>query len=334
MTRYFRPLVQTGVVRPEAALPLVGGAFWFTHVECLRRNCFAEVMPASALPLARQQVLSASRRPIGGVRFDQPALMGILNVTPDSFSDGGQFQGRNMALARAREMVSQGADILDIGGESTRPGAVEIDIDIEISRIAPVISAIRAAESIPISIDTRKAKVAEAAALAGANIVNDVSGFTFDPNLAALCRDRRLPVVVMHAQGLPQIMQGNPQYDDVVLDVYDFLHRQIDNLVRLGLARDQIIADPGIGFGKTVSHNLALLNRISLFHGLGVPLLLGASRKGFIRVIGKSLDANDRMPGSVAVGLAALSQGVQILRVHDVSDTRQAINLWQAVLGG
>ena len=334
MTRYFRPLVQTGVVRPEAALPLVGGAFWFTHVECLRRNRPAEVMPASALPLARQQALSASRAPIGGVRFDQPALMGILNVTPDSFSDGGQFQGRDKALARARKMVSQGADILDIGGESTRPGAVEIDIDIEISRIAPVISAIRAAESIPISIDTRKAKVAEAAALAGANIVNDVSGLTFDPNLVALCRDRRLPVIVMHAQGVPQTMQDNPQYEDVVLDVYDFLHRQIDNLVRLGLARDQIIADPGIGFGKTLSHNLALLNRISLFHGLGVPLLLGASRKGFIRAMGKPLDANDRMPGSVAVGLAALSQGVQILRVHDVSDTRQAVNLWQAVLGG
>lgn len=334
MNTYFRPLVQTSVGRPEGALPLVGGEFWFTHVECLRRNRPPEVMSATAAPLAWQQVLTASRPPIVGLCFEQPALMGILNVTPDSFSDGGQFQGRDTALARAREMVAQGADILDIGGESTRPGAVEIDIDIEIARTAPVISAIRAAESIPISIDTRKAAVAAAAGLAGANIVNDVSGFTFDPNLATLCRDRQLPVIAMHAQGLPLTMQDNPLYDDVVLDVYDFLNCQIDNLVASGLARGQIIADPGIGFGKTVSHNLALLSRISLFHGLGVPLLLGASRKGFIRVIGKPLDANDRMPGSVAVGLAALGQGVQILRVHDVSETRQAVNLWQAVLRG
>ena len=334
MSEYFRPLVQTGPVRPNTAVALAGGACWFSHAERLSRNKPPEVIRANAVPEPWLRALGAPRQSIAGLAFDVPVLMGILNVTPDSFSDGGCYDNQDAALARAQEMVAQGADILDVGGESTRPGALEVAVDVEISRIVPVIEAVRRWQPVTISIDTRKSAVASAARAAGANLVNDVSGFTFDPTLAKLCRDLHLPVIVMHAQGVPQTMQKSPHYDDVVLDVYDFLKNQIADLVALGIPHGQIIADPGIGFGKALSHNVELINRLSVFHGLGVPVMLGASRKGFIRAIGQPEDANDRMPGSLAVGLAALAQGVQILRVHDVAATRQAVNLWQAVVYG
>ncbi len=259
--------------------------------------------------------------------------MGILNVTPDSFSDGGKHRSVAAALAGAQVMAA--ADILDIGGESTRPGARLIPEDEETRRTAPAITAIRAAGiTTPISIDTRKATVARAALEAGAQIVNDVSGFSFDPALAPLCAGRAAPVCVMHAQGDPATMQKAPTYDDVLLDVYDFLESRIASLIGLGLARDRIIVDPGIGFGKTLEHNLALLARISLFHSLGVPVLLGASRKRFIGTLGGAEQAAARMPGSLAVALAALKQGTQIVRVHDVPETLQAIALWQSVVAG
>lgn len=272
-----------------------------------------------------------------GARFTcatrAPQIMGILNTTPDSFSDGGSFDTPEAGIARGQALVAQGADILDIGGESTRPGASLVPSDVEIERTAPVIARLRAAGvTAPISIDTRKADVAAAALDAGASIVNDVSGFTFDPALAPLCAARAVPVCVMHAQGEPQTMQQNPTYDDVLLDVYDALEARIDALVAQGVGRAQITADPGIGFGKTMDHNLAILNRISLFHGLGVPILLGASRKRFIGTLGHAPKARDRAPGSIAVALAAIAQGVQILRVHDVAEHAQAIALWQAAV--
>ncbi len=186
----------------------------------------------------------------------------------------------------------------------------------------------------PISIDTRKAAVARAALDAGAGLVNDVAGFTFDPALAPLCADRQVPVCVMHAQGDPATMQNDPHYDDVLLDVFDFLAARIESLTAQGIPPARIIADPGIGFGKTLAHNLAILQRIGLFHGLGVPILLGASRKRFIGTIGGAPASDARAPGSIAVALAALEQGVQIVRVHDVADTVQAIALWRSVRAG
>jgi dihydropteroate synthase len=227
------------------------------------------------------------------------------------------------------------ADILDIGGESTRPGAVLVAPDQEIARTAPVIAAIRAAGiATPISIDTRKASVAASALQAGAGLVNDVSALTFDPAMAAEVARAACPVVLMHAQGTPQTMQADPQYDDVLLDVYDWLAARIAAAMAAGIPRDLIAIDPGIGFGKTVAHNLALLQRLSLFHSLGCPVLLGASRKRFIGTIGGAEVAQARMPGSVAVALAGAAQGVQMIRVHDVVETRQAMRLWFAVLRG
>lgn len=319
--RYVRPLMQVGPARPDEAI--VFGACWFTHVETLFRSDMARIVPVSDLTDGER----ARFRNSGSA----PQIMGILNTTPDSFSDGGKHNRRTDAVAHGQVLIDQGADILDIGGESTRPGAGTVDIGEEIARTAPVIRDLRAnGVTTPISIDTRKAAVAEAALDAGASIVNDVSGFTYDPDLAPLCAERGVPVCVMHAQGDPQTMQDNPVYDDVLLDVYDFLAARIESLQAAGIAKDKIIADPGIGFGKTLDHNLTLLNRISLFHSLGVPVLLGASRKRFIGTIGNAPEASTRAPGSIAVALAAIAQGVQIIRAHDVAEHAQAIALWRA----
>jgi dihydropteroate synthase len=333
MTEYFRPIVQTDVARPAEALRLAGGWGWFSHVEVLSRKNCARVLPVTDLPADAAATLTASRPPIVGIAFDQPRIIGIVNVTPDSFSDGGRHFDRDAAIAAARAMTA--ADILDVGGESTRPGAKTVPTEEEIRRTAPVIAALRqAGVAQPLSVDTRKADVARQALEVGASIVNDVSGFTYDPDLAPLCATKEAPVCVMHAQGDPETMQADPRYDDVLLDVYDHLAGRIATLEVLGIPKARIIADPGIGFGKTLEHNLALLARLSLFHGLGVPLLLGASRKKFIGTIGNAPQAHARMPGSIAVVLAALKHGIQIVRVHDVAETAQAIALWRAAVAG
>lgn len=335
MLEYFRPLVQTFRPRPAQALPLAGGATcWFTHAARHDRNGGVEIIAADEIPDVHRDRLTRPRAPIAGMTLERPRLMGILNVTPDSFSDGGVHHTAAAALRRAQEMVAQGADMLDVGGESTRPGALPVPCAAEIARVEPVIAAVCATLPVPVSIDTRKTTVAEAAVQAGARLVNDVSGFTHDPMLARFCRQAELPVCVMHALGDPETMQEDPRYDDVLLDVYDFLSAQVSMLEVAGIPRDRIIVDPGIGFGKRVEHNLAILNGISIYHGLGCPVLLGASRKGFIGKISGANPASARAPGSVAVALAAIAQGVQILRVHDVAETAQALALWRAVESG
>ncbi len=328
---YYRPLVRHGEARPEGALPLAGGALWFSEVEALERGRPPQVVPVGLLPEDSRRRLTARRATIAGLDMTNPQIMGILNVTPDSFSDGGQHADDEAACQVGLSLLEQGASILDIGGESTRPGATCVEEVEEIARTAPVIAALREQTSAPISIDTRKASVALEALEAGADLINDVSGFTFDTALAPLAAQAGVPVCIMHSQGNPDEMQDDPQYENVLLDVYDFLSDQIDRLEAIGVLRDQIVIDPGIGFGKTQAHNLTLLKYISLFHGLGCPILLGASRKRFIGEIGGAAQASARMPGSVAVGLAALGQGVQILRVHDVAATAQAVRLWQAL---
>ena len=291
------------------------------------------LLPVTEVP---EDVLSrlTSPRAFGGLTLEQPKIVGILNVTPDSFSDGGLFLRSEAAQMQARQMAA-GADILDIGGESTRPGAVEVAPDEEIARTEPVIAALRAGGlDAPISIDTRKAVVAQAALSAGAGIVNDVSALGFDAGMARVVAALGAPVILMHALGDPATMQADPQYDDVLLDVYDFLASRVALAEAAGIARDRIAVDPGIGFGKTLQHNLTLLNRLSLFHDLGLPVLLGASRKRFIGTIGAEAEAARRMPGSLAVALAGVAQGMQMIRVHDVAETRQALSLWQAVTRG
>lgn len=333
MTDYFRPIVSYGL-RPGYAVPLAGGPLWFTHAEHLRANGTQGIIDAQRVPADWLTRLSAPRSDIAGLSMRVPSVMGILNVTPDSFSDGGQFSTVEIAASHAQQMIADGVHLIDVGGESTRPGAETVPEDEEIRRIAPVIAAIRKESDIVISLDTRKAAVATAGLQNGATIINDVSGFTYDPDLASVAAASGAPVCVMHAQGDPKTMQAAPHYNNVLTEVYDFLSARVDALQRSGISPSRIIADIGIGFGKTQQHNLALLRGISLFHGLGVPILLGVSRKKFIGDIGGAPIAKDRMAGSVAVGLAALGQGVQILRVHDVKETAQAVRLWQSVTVG
>lgn len=327
---YFRPIAMTDPARPKAALPLAGGWCWFDRVEVLSRAATGRIIAASEVPEPVLHRLTAPRTDFAGLSMDRPRLMGILNVTPDSFSDGGRFLAAEAAVAQARAMAD-GGEIIDIGGESTRPGAVEVAVEEEIARTAPVIAALRAGGlTCPISIDTRKAPVAQAALEAGASIVNDVSAFDFDPTLGPLAASTDVPVILMHAQGVPATMQDDPRYGDVLLDVYDGLAARLARAEALGIDRARIMLDPGIGFGKTQVHNLTLLRGLSLFHGLGCPILLGTSRKRFIGAIGRA-EPQDRAPGSIATALQGVAQGVQVIRVHDVAETRQALRLWQAM---
>ena len=331
---YYRPVPRTDTARTDTALPLAGGWCWFDTVQVLHRDAPSRLIPAAQVPADVLNRLTAHRPAICGIGFDAPSLMGILNVTPDSFSDGGQHNAPDRAIAHALAMQAAGAQIVDVGGESTRPGAAEVAVDDEIARTAPVIAAIRSQTALPLSIDTRKATVAQAAHNAGADLVNDVAGFTFDPALAPFCAKAALPVCVMHAQGTPEIMQNDPRYDNVALDIYDYLDTRVQALIAAGIPRTRIIVDPGIGFGKTLDHNLTLLQNLSLFHGLGCAVLLGASRKRFIGTIGGTDEAGKRVHGSVAVALAGVAQGIQMLRVHDVAETAEALKLWQAATLG
>ncbi len=335
MQEYFRPLVQTDPARPADAHSLAGGWAWFDRIEVLSRARPPEIIAADEAPAPVLERLRAPRPPLAGLTLDRPRIMGILNVTPDSFSDGGRFATPEAALGHARAMQAEGADILDIGGESTRPGADAVPEDEELRRTIPVIRAIRAAGlTLPLSLDTRKARVAQAGIQAGASMLNDVSALTWDPEMAGVAASQARPICLMHAQGTPADMQAAPRYDDVLLDVYDYLEDATRRAEAAGIRRAHIVLDPGIGFGKTLEHNLALLARIGLFHTLGCPLLLGASRKRFIGTISGVEAADQRLPGSLAVALAAAGQGVQIVRVHDTAATAQAFSVWGAVQTG
>lgn len=280
------------------------------------------------------QNLMAPRARIAGLSFDRPRLMGIVNVTPDSFSDGGAHDTTAAAIAHALQLAADGADILDIGGESTRPGAKPVLLAEELSRVIPVIEGLAGRTTALISIDTRKADVMTRAAKAGVDLINDVSALMHDPGALDAVAAIDLPVVLMHALGDPRTMQDAPTYDHVLLDVFDFLEARIEACRRAGIALNRLLVDPGIGFGKTLAHNLELMAGLSLFHGLGCPLLVGASRKRFIGTISGVEAAADRVHGSVAAALAAVTQGAQIIRVHDVKATRQALDVWMAAVTG
>ena len=331
MSEYFRPIIRSEREIPSNAQIMRGTAFWFTHAEKLSRNSESEIVLAIKIPNHILDKITKRRPKICRISFDTPTIMGILNVTPDSFSDGGKYSTLNAATEHCMSMVSAGADIIDIGGESTRPGAAELDAAQEISRVIPVLDKVAKEIQVPISIDTRKSEVAELAISSGAVIVNDVSGLTFDSKMAQYCINQNLPVCIMHSQGIPETMQNGPKYKNVCLDIYDFLTEQIEKMIDSGMQRSNIIVDPGIGFGKTLTHNFDLLKGISLFHGLGVPILIGVSRKKFIMTVAGLKENEDRVSGSIALALFARSQGVQIFRVHDVKETVQAMKLWHSM---
>src|SRR3990172_8573527 len=312
---YLRPVgllygaVAEAAIAEGLALPLAGGPIAFAAAELIegepgtsRRRIFT----ARALADSRDADLSgllqrvtAPRPPFAGIALDRPVLMGIVNVTRDSFSDGGLYDTKEGAIVHAAELAEAGADIVDIGGESTRPGSDQVEEGEELGRVVPVIEGLSGLPAV-ISIDTRKASVARAAAKAGAKILNDVSALTYDPKSLQAAADTGLGVVLLHAQGEPKTMQDNPRYGDVVLEVFDYLEARIKAAMAAGIDRSRIAADPRLGFGKTLAHNLALLSHITLFHGLGVPLLVGASRKRFIQGGSGGEKPPAREPGSHA----------------------------------
>ncbi|HEU0099152.1 MAG TPA: dihydropteroate synthase [Allosphingosinicella sp.] len=327
---------------------LAGGMLWFAAVERVtmegRRRISSELIPVErvedALALGSEAErawlnLTSPRAPLQlrerVVRLDQPQVAGILNVTPDSFSDGGRFDDGEAAAQAGFAMAEAGAAIVDVGGESTRPGAKPVWEGDEIERVLPAVTRL-AAGGTAVSIDSRKSAVMGAALRAGAAMVNDVSALTHDERSAALVAEAGCPVVLMHHKGDPETMQQAPSYDRPVLfEVYDWLEVRIDAAVAAGIERSRIVVDPGIGFGKNVQHNLDLLNGLALLHGLGCPIMLGASRKRMIGALSAEAPADARLPGSLALALKAADQGAQLLRVHDVPETVQALRIWRGL---
>ena len=262
-----------------------------------------------------------------------PQLMGILNVTPDSFSDGGRYLAGDALAARIAELLADGADIIDVGGESSRPGASPVAEEEELARVLPAVEAIRRVSDIPVSIDTTKAGVARRALAAGANIVNDISALEMDADMTAVLRESGARVVLMHMQGRPRDMQTAPQYDDVVGEIDAYLARRIEHLEAAGIPRARMIVDPGLGFGKTTAHNLAILRGLETFTRHGCPLLIGHSRKRFLGDLTGIPTPGDRDPATALTSVWCANKGADILRVHNVAATRQALALWRALEG-
>ena len=322
------------------ALSLCGGPIAFDHVDMIEREeggagrrharRLADV-PEIVRPIL--QALAAPRPEFAGLKFNQPRIMGVINVTPDSFSDGGDLADAAAAIERGRAMLEAGADILDIGGESTRPGAGAVDVDEELRRVLPVIEALAASGAI-ISIDTRRAAVMRRAVAAGARIINDVTALTGDPQAEQAAADSEASIVLMHMQGDPRTMQKDPRYDDVTCDLLDYFSQRLDQLDDLGIARSRIAIDPGIGFGKRDPHNLLLLDELAAFHTFGCPVLLGASRKSFIGRLSRGEAPKERLAGTLAADQCGLDRGAQLIRVHDVAEAAQARAVWQAIQQG
>ncbi len=325
---------------------LAGGLNWFATIELIHvaddGRVTAELLPVEGIQgrfddamAAQWAALTSPRAPLQLgeriIRLDQPQVMAILNATPDSFSDGGRFGTADEVVQAGHQAAEQGAAILDVGGESTRPGARPVWEGDEIERVVPVVRQL-AAGGAAVSVDTRKAAVMEQAVAVGARLVNDVSALSWDDRAAGIVAAGGVPVVLMHHQGKPETMQENPTYPrGPLVEVWFWLEDRIRWAVDQGIPRDRIIVDPGIGFGKSVAHNLELMNGLAAFHGLGCPVLLGASRKRTIGALDNEAPADRRLAGSLALAVKAAEQGAQIIRVHDTYETVQALKVWRGL---
>lgn len=351
LTHYLRPIALSDSPQAEdgEALRLAGGLVYASRFALIERNggtvtsrarySLPELRAAlPGLPGSVQEQFDNLQRvhaPLHcgarTIRLDQPQVVGILNITPDSMSDGGQFMDNpDIAQAHAAAMLEAGAALVDVGGESTRPGAAAVWEGDELKRVIPAIERL-AASGAAISIDTRRPAVMEAALAAGAHILNDVSALRHDPRSLEFAARSGAPVVLMHAPGEGEDLHASAAYADVVLDVFDWLAARRDAALAAGIAREKIVLDPGIGFGKEVAQNLALMNALPLFHALGQPLLLGASRKRMIGALSNEAPAHQRLGGSLALAIKGMEAGVQLLRVHDVPETAQALRVWRGL---
>ena len=337
---YVRPIFS----RKKSNSILLGSSkLYFSEFELIERNkkkikkkvislSDIEILPQNVAKIVKEKIKNI-KKPLSKasrINFKKPCIMGILNVTPDSFYDGGNYISKDSAISQFMKLVKEGADIIDVGGESTRPGAKKTPIKEEIRRVIPILKSIQK-KNVPISLDSRKPEVIAQALKVGINFVNDVSGLRYSKKTFRLLKRSNLPFIIMHSISDPKNMQRDIKYDDVLLDVYDFFESQIEKCKKNQINLNNIIIDPGIGFGKTVKQNLKLISNISLFHSLGFPILLGASRKSFIGKLSKNTLNNDRLGGSIAAVLYGSTQGVQIFRVHDVHETIQAIKIFSKI---
>lgn len=332
-----------------AGLRLAGGWLTFMGLEVIERAgpgqrrtrlfdlgeyCERDWGRQGAIAAELFEALRQPRVRIAGLPLDRPLIMGIVNITPDSFSNDGRSESPQSAIDHALRLAEEGADILDLGAESTRPGSDPVPVEEELRRLMPVLEGLVGRTPALISVDTRKAEVMRRAADVGVDMLNDVSALTHDPEAMEVAAESGLPVVLMHCLGDPKTMQINPRYDDVALDVFDYLEDRVRKAEAAGIERSRLIVDFGLGFGKTLQHNLELMAHTALMHSLGVPVLVGASRKRFIGALTGVEQASDRVFGSVGAALAAIAQGAQIVRVHDVAATRQALTVWMASISG
>ena len=275
--------------------------------------------------------LITKKKKFKGLNFkDLPILMGVINLTPDSFSDGGKYNKKNLGFNHAKYLIEKGCKILDIGGESTRPGAKDVNTKIEWKRINKTLKKIKKLNKF-ISLDTRKSWIMKQGVNNNVNLINDVSGFKYDTNSINIVKKNKTPFVIHHMQGNPNNMQKNPKYKNVLLDIYDFFESKINKMRSIGIRHNNIILDPGIGFGKNLKHNMTLIKHVSIFHSLGFPIMLGISRKRFIKDLSGTNDSKERLGGTVSSSLYAMTQGVQILRVHDVNEINQSIKVFKSL---
>jgi len=327
-------------IKNKQSLPLNGNnLISFDTVEIISRNYkkkihIKEIKKQSKIirkKINKDIKLIIKKKKFKGLNFlDFPILMGVINLTPDSFSDGGKFNKKNSGYYHANYLIKKGCKILDIGGESTRPGAKDINKIIEWKRINKTLIKIKKLNKFT-SLDTRKSWIMEKGIKNRVNLINDVSGFEYDPNTISVLKKYKTPFVIHHMQGTPKNMQNNPRYKNILLDVYDFFEKKINKVRSLGIQHSNIILDPGIGFGKNLKHNMTLINNISIFHSLGFPIMLGVSRKRFIKDLSGNNDSKERLGGTIASSLYAMTQGTQILRIHDVNEVNQSIKVFKSL---
>ena len=312
----------------------------FAHLEIISRRSKKKISikEIDNLPkFIRKQIdldlknIQSKKKNFANLNFQKiPNIMGVLNLTPDSFSDGGKFNSKKKGTDHALKLFQSGANIIDVGGESTRPGSNAINIKLEWSRIEKIIKFI--SKKIPLSLDTRKSEIMEKGIKLGIKMINDVSGLSYDAKTIDILKKYKIPLVIQHTQGIPENMQNHPRYENELLDIYDFFEKKIKFLRSIGIKHSKIIIDPGIGFGKNLKHNMNLISNISIFHSLGLPVLVGNSRKRFIKELSGKNDSKNRIGGTVASSIYLMMQGVQILRIHDVNELQQAIKVFKKLL--
>jgi dihydropteroate synthase len=333
--------VSKRLVKKKKSLPLNGNKeISFDFIEIISRKSKKKISlnNINKLPKLLKEkiildlkIISSKRKNFANLKFQKlPNIMGVLNLTPDSFSDGGKFNSKNKAIKHAFKMLKAGANIIDVGGESTRPGSKAVNKKLEWKRVSKILKSI--SKKIPISLDTRKSEIMKKGFKLGVKIINDVSGLNYDYKTKDILKRYKIPFVIQHSQGTPENMQIKPSYKNELLDIYDFFEEKIKFLRSIGIKHSNIIIDPGIGFGKNLKHNMNLISNISIFHSLGFPILAGNSRKRFIKELSGINDTNDRIGGTVASSIYLMSQGVQILRIHDVNEVLQGLKVFKEMI--